>query len=216
MQFIKKYTGNPAFALAALLALAFSFGCNFGPWESGRKTIFTERQNWQELTKSRLVSDEMFYTSDRGDISPVLINVLPLSESILSPARAMWPDNKRFADTLAGWSAKGKAVVLVGLYTRDLKKDDLIKEKRFELFLESAGQRLAPAELAIADKKFLADYFPVFNHWEIVLAASFTADWNQVSTLAVQWPTGVRQLDLTGSISGASLSQNSSRELTRE
>jgi hypothetical protein len=193
---------NIAFTLVILFGLLFSFGCNFGPLEPGRKAIFNERENWLELTKSRLVSDEVFYTTNKGDISPVLINALPLSETILVRGKSLWPEDKHYKATLEKWFAKGQLVVLVGLYANNLKNDDLLKDERFRFYLEQAGQKIASSNIQIANKKFLADYFPVFNHWEIVLAVSFQASWGAEPRLNVQWPTGTRQLDLSKAVFG--------------
>ncbi|MDR1110555.1 MAG: hypothetical protein LBP92_07660 [Deltaproteobacteria bacterium] len=182
-------------ALAAAMALA---GCSVGPLEPGRQALEARHRAWIDLTRASLCRDGIYVLTDKGDVLPVLVNALPLNGQVLAEARALWGSDPRFAERLDSWLAKGRIVVLVGLYARDLRDDDLVKDDRFRPSLRAGGgPKAAPAGKELLKAKFLADYFPVFNSWERVLALSFDGQWDQDPALVVDWPYGSREIGLS-------------------
>ena len=183
-------------AAAALLAS----GCQYGPMEPNRRAVMERREAWLDALKAAVVSDEVVYVSDRGDFEPVQVKALPLTDSVLAKAAEIWPDDKRLREKLAQWGSQGRAVILVGVYARGLKSSpsDFLKENPFSMDLVFPGVGEVPADPPeMVDKAFAADYFPVFNRWEKVLAYSFKTSLAPGSVLAVSWPTGWTGLELS-------------------
>jgi hypothetical protein len=168
--------------------------------EPGRRAVIESREAWLETLKAAVVTDEVFYLGDRGTFEPVLVKALPLTDAILAKAAALWPDDQRLKAALAQWRGKGRAVVLVGLYAPNLKSSpaDFLKSNPFALSLQFPGVAPTPSDPPVlVDKEVVDDFFPVFNRWDKALAYSFKSSLGPGTLLAVSWPTGKAELDLT-------------------
>ncbi|MDR1545968.1 MAG: penicillin acylase family protein [Deltaproteobacteria bacterium] len=193
---MKTFASASCVAVTILAAALLGFGCTTGPMEPGRLAATKDRAVWLELVSSVKVADKIFYVSDSGDVSPVFVSALPLSGELRAAADRRWAEDQRFQEQMARWTGRGRSTVLVGLYARGLNKDELIKSSRFKLTLRRGAQTAAPEQLELVDRAWVDDYFPGFNHWEKVLAASFKGELGPQDALTVEWPSGRRELAL--------------------
>jgi hypothetical protein len=165
--------------------------------EPGRRALEAKRGQWIELLRKTVVSDKVYELTDEGAVLPLMVNALPLGDRVLAEARDRWGADPRFTEKLNSWLSKGRLVVLVGLYARDLGEDDLIRDNRFRLALRTGGGlKTSPNNVELLKEKFLADYFQIFNPWENVLAVSFDGQWNQNPILVLDCPYGTREIGL--------------------
>jgi hypothetical protein len=198
MEFVKKYCSLVLKLVLALSLVAALTGCASGPLEPSRRELEANRRAWLKEVRSAFVSDKIYELTDKGDVLPLFINALPLDDGVMAEARKLWGTDPRFVEKTNAWLAKGRIVVLVGLYTRDLQQDDLLKNDRFRVSLRSNGGLKAPPtgkELVKFD--LITDFFPLFNPWEQVLAVSFDGLWTQNHILVIDSPYGVREINLT-------------------
>jgi hypothetical protein len=88
-------------------------------------------------------------------------------------------------------------VVLLGLYNKRFREDDFLKNGSYRAKLVLADGRTIEHDSAErVEERFLADYFPAFNHWAKVFALHFPADPSLPASLEVAWPSGDRVLPL--------------------
>lgn len=189
---------RPLLLSSLALALAWaSAACSSGPLDPGRRALEEKRREWVEYARSVSVYDSLYDLTDRGDVLPLTIRALPLTDPLLARARAMRAGDARFSEALDAWLEAGRLVVLVGVYSRDLKDDDLIKNGRFRFAVRAEGTLKSYAAAGTLQKEtFLLDYYPVFNPWEKVVALSFPGGWDRDPVLIVEWPSGSRELRL--------------------
>jgi hypothetical protein len=143
-------------------------------------------------------SDEVFYLGPKGEVEPVLVSAVPLSDPLLAKAWEAFPEDERLRGKIASWSKGGRAVVLVGYYARNLKSgSDFLKDSPFAAKLSIAGVApVSPDSAEMVDRRFLGDYFPVFSRWHKIVAYSFKTGLGPGSVLSVSWPTGSREISL--------------------
>jgi hypothetical protein len=191
------------FAIVATTVLAV--GCVSRAPDQGFRAVIDDRDAWTNLIRDAKVSDEIFFSDDGGDVRPVYITAVPLRPDVRAAAERLWAGDERFGESVSAWTAAGRSVVLVGLYGRKLKKDDLLKEGVFRIALRRGDVRLPAAKMAFVTRQWANDYFPVFSHWDRVLAVSFGGEFNPADSLTVEWPAGSFELPLFASpVSGAS------------
>ncbi|MDR2443610.1 MAG: hypothetical protein LBE31_08835 [Deltaproteobacteria bacterium] len=196
MAYFLKYPRRLCLILTlAAISAVYGWGCQYGPLEPNRQKAIESREAWLEtLTASRL-EDEIFFTDNRGVVFPVIIRALPLTGPILTKSGELWPRDPRFQKEISDWTKNGQFAVLVGLYTPELVgDDDFLKNNPFIVSLKADQKIIAPIEVKIIAKNFLADYFPIFNKWEKVLIVTFPGPWSPTSSLSVSWPSGELEL----------------------
>ncbi|MDR0356120.1 MAG: hypothetical protein LBJ64_10375 [Deltaproteobacteria bacterium] len=187
----------PASLLAVAFLAAVLSACSVGPMEPGRRALDARRVSWAELTSKAMVSDSIYDLTDAGDILPLTVRALPLTDPVLQRMRELWGGDRRLMDKADEWLKAGRLVILVGIYTRDVTEDDLIKDRRFRLSLRADGSLKRTADKPeLLKGSFLKDYFPIFNPWERVVVVSFPGQWNKNPVLILDWPGGSRELDL--------------------
>jgi hypothetical protein len=183
--------------LIALILVLGLFGCSVGPMELGRRALEAKHQTWIDLLQNAKVSDKIFELTDNADILPTLVDAQPLDDRTLTEACNLWGTDTRFREKLDSWLAKGRIVVIVGLYTKDLNNDDLIKNNRFSFTLRTnGGLKTEPNNKELVKTIFFKDYFPLFNPWQKVVALSFDSQWTQNPILVLDWPYGSREISL--------------------
>ena len=179
-------------------ALALILGCVSGPMEPGRRALIEKREAWLNTLKAGALTDEVFFLGDKGEIEPVLITVIPFTDGLMAKTAELWPDDKRFKSKIAEWTGKGRVVILVGYYARNLKTgEDFIKDSPLSVRLTMPGvSSVAPDAAEMVDKAFLSDYFPVFTRWDRTVAYSFRTGLGPGSILSVSFPSGSRDISL--------------------
>ncbi|MDR2612759.1 MAG: hypothetical protein LBG06_08030 [Deltaproteobacteria bacterium] len=183
--------------IALALALAFlSAACASGPFDPGRLEDMKRRSEYTDLAAACLSHDEIWFFNEAGE--SLRIDALNVTPELLAAARARWSGDRTFTDTLARWLPKGEGrLVLLGLFNRRFKKDDFLKTGSYRARLVLPDGRGIDHDFAEeAQARFLADYFPAFNHWAKVFALHFPADPAAPASLEVRWPSGDRTLPL--------------------
>jgi hypothetical protein len=175
--------------LSGLVALS----CNSGSYEPGRRALIERRQAWLEFISGQTVGDEIYFLNDKGDVSLVTVKAIALNDRVLAALRRHFPDEPRLYQKIYEWTKQGRSAVLAGIYAKDLKDDDLVKNNRFRLTLLTHRGPSVPVAKDLVNPTFAADYFPAFNGWEKILAVSFNSDLSFNPSLLVQWPAGQRQ-----------------------
>jgi hypothetical protein len=171
--------------------------CTTGPMEPGRRALEAKHQAWVELSHKSLVTDRIYELTDQGDVLPIMIDALPLDDQVLAKIRELWGDDPRLKGKIDSWLAKGRIVVLAGLYTRDVTEDDLMKNNRFRFSLRTGGGlKTEPKAKEIVKGSLIEDYFQIFNPWAKVVALSFDGLWDQNPVLVLDWPYGSREVAL--------------------
>jgi hypothetical protein len=183
--------------MAVLLTVNLA-GCSKGPMDPVRRAQIQSRDDYIRLAKEHLAHDEIFYLNEAGE--SLFINALNLSADLLAAGRTRWTEDKRYVGLLETWlpaDSPGR-IVLVGLYTKGIVKEDVLTNGRFRLQLRSGTIVNDPLEVIEVKPEILSDYFPVFNRWEKVVAVRFPTDLQPNPVLLVHWPSGNRELTLVG------------------
>ncbi|MDR3134475.1 MAG: hypothetical protein LBU69_00085 [Deltaproteobacteria bacterium] len=201
MKLLKAPLRQPVKALMALfLAAALStlvVACSVGPMEPARRQLEAKHQDWIRLLQATSVSDEIYELSNLGNVLPIMIKAIPLSDQVLTEARNLWGKDPRFMGQLNSWLSKGKIVVLVGLYTRNIHEDDVLVNNRLRVSLQTADNRIInPANKEQLKTDVLDDYFPIFSPWELVFAFSYDGQWSQNPKLIFDSPYGSQKISL--------------------
>jgi hypothetical protein len=197
MELVKRNIGQALLVLAVWCALSALVGCASGPMDPSRRALEARHQNWIKVLQKSTSTDKIYELTDQGDILPILVTALPLDDLVLAEARNLWGTDPRFMEKLNSWLSKGRVVVLVGIYTRDLREDDVIKNNRFRLSLKTnSGLKTDSTNKELLHQSYLVDYFQVFNPWERVVAVSFDGLWNQNPILVLDCPYGTREISL--------------------
>ncbi|MDR1608531.1 MAG: hypothetical protein LBT38_09025 [Deltaproteobacteria bacterium] len=209
---------KPVVALLILL-VAFLAACSTGPMDPGRLTQLRSRDEYITLARQHVAHDEIYFLNQTGEA--LWLDALSLTPELLAAGQARWKDDKRYQELLNQWrsadkpgqtakpgqadkpgqavkpdqAAKPGQVVLVGLYTRGLTKDDILVNGRFRFQLLSGGQLLEPLAILEVKPEIWADYFPVFTRWEKVFALRFPVT-SPGGVLSIHWPQGSREVIL--------------------
>jgi hypothetical protein len=163
-----------------------------------RRAQVKSRDEYLALAKGLLVHDEIFYFNPAGE--SLWVDVLPLSAEIKAAAQTRWGDDPRHVALINQWSPADppSRVILVGLYSKGLVKEDVLKNGRFRFQLQADGQTLDPLAVEEVKPEVWTDYYPVFTRWSKVFAARFPKGSGEGGgVLVVKWPAGERALDLT-------------------
>ncbi|MDR2300825.1 MAG: hypothetical protein LBF38_02130 [Deltaproteobacteria bacterium] len=193
----KRNIGHVLKALIIFCVLAVLGGCASGPLEPSRRALEARHRNWIKVIQGALVSDRVYELTDDGSVLPLIVNALPLDDRVLAEARNLWGTDPRFMEKINSWLSKGRIVVLVGLYTRDIHEDDIIKDNRFRLSIRTNnGLKTASKNKELIKQNYIVDYFQVFNPWERVVAFSFDGLWTENPILVLDCPYGTREINL--------------------
>ncbi|MDR0621843.1 MAG: hypothetical protein LBJ61_08200 [Deltaproteobacteria bacterium] len=177
--------------------MAIWAGCASGPLEPGRRAMEARQRQWIDLIREATSADKIYELTDEGGVLPLMVSVLPLNDRVLAEARNRWGTDPRFTEKLNGWLSKGRIVALVGIYTRDVTEEDLLKNNRFRLSIRTnGGLKSEPNDKELLKGSFLSDYFPIFNPWEKVVAVSYAGLWDQNPILVLDCPYGSREISL--------------------
>ncbi|MDR2366576.1 MAG: hypothetical protein LBF58_00460 [Deltaproteobacteria bacterium] len=197
MEMVKRIFPLTLKALAIVGFVVAVAGCAVGPMDPGRRQLEAKHRNWIDLIQNTAVSDKIYELTDRGDVLPIMLNALALDDRVLAEARNQWGVDPRFMEKINTWLSKGRIVVLVGLYTRDIQDEDILKNNRFRLSLRTGGGlKTDSTNKELLKGNFVVDYFPIFNPWEKVLAVSFDGLWDQNPILVLDCPYGSREISL--------------------
>jgi hypothetical protein len=197
MRLGKQNIGHVLKALIIFGLLVTWGACASGPLDPSRRALEARHQNWIKVIQGALVTDQIYELTNQGDVLPLMVNALPLDDRVLAEARNLWGTDPRFMEKLNSWLAKGRIVVLVGLYTRDLHEDDLLKNNRFRLSIRTNnGLKTDSKNKELLKQNYIVDYFQVFNPWERVVAISFDGLWTQNPILVLDCPYGTREINL--------------------
>ncbi|MDR1084701.1 MAG: hypothetical protein LBP22_07515 [Deltaproteobacteria bacterium] len=193
-QMSRKYAAK---IILAFLGLTVMMGCSKGPMDPVRLEQIHNRDDYIRLAKFFLAHDEIFYLNEAGE--SLFIDALNLSPQLLAAGRTRWTEDKRYTGLLEKWLPVGPParVVLVGLYTRGIVKEDVLTNGRFRFQLKTGGRLLEPLAVEEVKPEILEDYFPVFNRWEKVVAVRFPVELAPSgSSLLVHWPSGDLEVPL--------------------
>ncbi len=187
--------------------------CQSGPFSPEARAQAKALNQYKALLEANLLNDETF---DWDSLSSALIlRVLPYNKQIDQAAQYRFYNDPNFTRERKIWVARPKSlketqVFFFGLFTRDLKAEDLTEKKRFRPeLLTPAGHLLEPLALKRygRDNPFIRDTFPVFNPWEDVYMVAFPLDTNVSGSpleFILQWPGGTQNLVLPTNIQNIS------------
>jgi hypothetical protein len=183
--------------LSILILSCLGSSCQSGSYQSERRASIERKEAWESWITSQAIGDQIYYLNNKGDVSLVSIRAVALNAKVLAALNGQFPDEPRLYQKIYQWTKQGRSVVIAGIYSKNLKPEDLIKNNRFRLSLITSGGRSVAVSKEIVNPVFAADYFPIFSNWDKIVALSFKADLNYEPTLLIQWPSGQRQLSLT-------------------
>ena len=174
----------------------------FADWKPNQRD-----ERYLALLKSHLVEDRVYSWNTLA--SAIIVKALPYSPTVAEAAEFMFGDSPYYHNEIGRWGrnsafkAGAPVVVLVGLYTPDLKEKDVTKLERFRPMLMTAdGRSLEALEIKRYGRAsaFIGDHFPIFNHWEEVFMVKFPApskSWQRGSlSFRLEWPGGSQHLTL--------------------
>lgn len=180
-----------------VLACLFMFliGCH-GPLDDASMSEIRSRDSYIDLLKNFLTHDEIFYFNERSE--SLRLDALNITSEVITAAKVRWVTDKEFMEVFDKWLPQGEGrVVLLGIYNKSFKKDDVLKNGSYRAKLQINGVTYEPLDVKEVKQAFLNRYFPVFNHWAKVFAFHFPVPMSQEpGILVVNWPSGVRTLEL--------------------
>ncbi len=187
--------------MIAILALS---GCARGPFSPEVRRQSAELERYMNVLQAALVTDDTFEWNTLS--SALIVRALKYSGPVRSEAEHRYAGAPPFEADTAQWlkpvRRSGRPIViLMGIFTPDLKEKDITTLGRFRPRLMSPdGRAVSPLEIKRygRDAVFMRDYFPIFNPWEEVYMLKFPSTGLSAGTLdfILEWPGGVQVLTL--------------------
>jgi len=185
-----------------ILLLALS-ACGRGPFAPEARRQAAEQDYYMKVLQAALVSDDTFEWNTLS--SALIVRALNYSGPVRAEAERRFAEAPPFRKDSAEWlrtpnrRSAEPVVILMGLFTPDLKEKDIVSIGRFRPRLMTPdGKTIAPLEIKRygRDSVFMRDYFPIFNPWEEVYMVSFPSAGLSAGTIdfRLQWPGGVQSL----------------------